>query len=290
MNKLKTTIIWVMAFVITLGIAKYQRTTGPTYPVDGEVSLGGHAISYSLKRTQGGDGDHTVKIELPDLSKEQWVEQIEGVVFWKHYKLDEPTRAIKMQLGGGVTEDGCYLSADLPHQPPAGKLEYQVKLMLDSEEVIFPEEAPVIRFKGAVPVGILLPHILMMFGALLVGMQTSISAFFGLKIKTKAMVTLGMIVVGGLILGPIVQKYAFGAYWTGWPLGGDWTDNKTAVMALGWIIALWMMRGRRGEQRGRWWVVAATVVMFAVYMIPHSTRGSELDYSAMPADSLEQVE
>jgi len=279
-----------MAFVITLSIAKYQRTTGPTYPVDGEVSLSTHTISYSLKRTHGGKTDHTVKIELPDLAKEPWVERLEGVVFWKRYKLDEPTRAIKMQLGGYVIYEGCYLKADLPHQPPAGKLEYKVKLILDGDEVFIPNEPAVIRFKGAVPIEVLLPHIIMMFGALLVGMQTSISAFFGQKIKTKAWVTLGLILVGGLIFGPIVQKYAFGAYWTGWPLGEDWTDNKTAVMALGWIIAVWRMRGRRGEQRGRWWVVAATVVMFVVYLIPHSTRGSELDYSAMPADSLEQVE
>jgi len=29
------------------------------------------------------------------------------------------------------------------------------------------------------------------------------------------------------------------------------------------------------------------VLMFVVYLIPHSMRGSELDYSALPADSLE---
>lgn len=304
---MKTTIVWVLAFVITVAIAKYQRTTGPTYPVDGDVSLAGHEIPYDLKRTHGGETDHTVKIELPDLSKEQWVERIEGVVYWKRYKFDEPTKAVKMQLGDSLTTKESllqkllriifkksdpemvheyYLQANLPHQPPAGKLEYQVKLMLDAEEVIFPEEAVVIRFKGAVPIGVLLPHIIMLFGALLVGMQAFLSVFFGLKVKTKAWVTFWLILIGGLIFGPIVQKYAFGAFWTGWPLGEDWTDNKTAVMAIGWIVALWKMRGRKGEKLGRRWVIFATIVMFAVYLIPHSMHGSELDYSAMPTDSL----
>ena len=41
--------------------------------------------------------------------------------------------------------------------------------------------------------------------------------------------TLGL---GGMILGPIVQKYAFGAYWTGIPFGHDLTDAKNLVDAL----------------------------------------------------------
>jgi len=60
-------------------------------------------------------------------------------------------------------------------------------------------------------------------------------------------------------------------------------------MALGWLAAVWVMRGRDGGKRGRWWVIAATVLMFTVYMIPHSLRGSELDCSAMPPDSLEKI-
>ncbi len=287
MKILRIISLWLLALLLTLSIAIYQKKTGPTNPVTGKIELGSHTIHYDLKRTHGGDTDHTVKIELPDLAEEQWVERIEGVVFWKHYKLDEPTRAIKMRLGDYMTEEGCYLRADLPHQPPAGKLEYQVKLTLDDEEVLFPKEAAVIRFKGAVPDWALFPHAFMMFLALFVGMQALLAALFGMKVKKQAWITLGLIVVGGLIFGPIVQKYAFGAFWTGWPFGEDLTDNKTAVMAIGWLIAILKLRGEDGEKRGRWWVVAATALMFVVFMIPHSMRGSELDYSTLPADSLE---
>ena len=44
--------------------------------------------------------------------------------------------------------------------------------------------------------------------------------------------------IGGMILGPIVQKYAFGEYWTGFPYGGDFTDNKMLIMWLAWAIAM----------------------------------------------------
>ncbi|MDP8241303.1 MAG: hypothetical protein P9X24_19620 [Candidatus Hatepunaea meridiana] len=263
--------------VITLGIARYQRKTGPTYPVSGKTQLGQNQITYNLKRTHGGMDNHQVRIEIPDPS-------IEGYVLWKYYKLDKPAKITKMNL------DGMELYAELPHQPPAGKLEYQVKLTHNGDNVIMPPDEPaVIRFKGHVPKGVLLPHVFMMFAALLIGMQATLSALFGLKIKTKAWVTLGLIAVGGLIFGPIVQKYAFGAFWTGWPLGEDWTDNKTAIMALGWIAAVWALRGKDGEKRGRWWVVAATILMFTIYLIPHSMHGSELDYSSLPADSLAKI-
>jgi hypothetical protein len=81
---------------------------------------------------------------------------------------------------------------------------------------------------------------------------------------------------GGFVLGPVVQKFAFGAYWTGWPFGGDWTDNKTLAALVAWLVA-WAIC--------RWWprfqrpaVLFAAIVMFAVYLIPHSIHGSELDW------------
>jgi hypothetical protein len=98
-------------------------------------------------------------------------------------------------------------------------------------------------------------------------------------------ITLGLMTVGGMILGPIVQKYAFGAFWTGFPWGYDLTDNKTLIMCLVWIGACavlgWKPRTPTPTWRGRLAVLAAAVVMTGVYLIPHSLRGSELDYSAV---------
>jgi hypothetical protein len=86
--------------------------------------------------------------------------------------------------------------------------------------------------------------------------------------------------VGGLALGPVVQKYAFDAYWTGWPFGQDLTDNKTAAAFLAWLAA-WRY-APRSEHPVRW-VVGAALITLAVFLIPHSVLGSQLDYSKMDA-------
>jgi len=66
--------------------------------------------------------------------------------------------------------------------------------------------------------------------------------------------------------------------WSGFPLGHDLTDNKTLVAMIGWLIALFMMR--RGKP-ARGWVLAASILLLVVFLIPHSLLGSELDYSKM---------
>ena len=82
--------------------------------------------------------------------------------------------------------------------------------------------------------------------------------------------------LGGLILGPVVQKYAFDALWTGWPFGHDLTDNKTLVAFIFWAIALFKLIK---DKKHRTWVLIATAALIAVYLIPHSVLGSEIDYT-----------
>jgi hypothetical protein len=86
-------------------------------------------------------------------------------------------------------------------------------------------------------------------------------------------ITLMLLIIGGFILGPVVQKFSFGQFWTGWPLGKDLTDNKV-VFALIPFIAAWLLRKK---SYGRWLAVLAAAVMLAVYLIPHSMNGSQMD-------------
>jgi len=91
--------------------------------------------------------------------------------------------------------------------------------------------------------------------------------------------------LGGLVLGPFVQKAAFGHYWTGFPWGYDLTDNKTLLMWGVWVLAALVAgpKPRRREGWSRAAVLAATLAMAVVYLIPHSMRGSQLDYSKVKA-------
>jgi len=89
--------------------------------------------------------------------------------------------------------------------------------------------------------------------------------------------SLGFLIPGGFILGPLVQKFAFDAYWTGWPFGGDWTDNKTLAALVAWLVAWFICRSWPRFERIA--VLFASIVMLGVYLIPHSIHGSELDWS-----------
>jgi hypothetical protein len=57
------------------------------------------------------------------------------------------------------------------------------------------------------------------------------------------------------------------------------TDNKTAVAFIFWLVALYML-WKNPEKRG--WALVAAIVLFLVYMIPHSMLGSEIDHTALP--------
>jgi len=136
----------------------------------------------------------------------------------------------------------------------------------------------VIRFKGAVPDYILIPHIILMFTAMLFSTRTGIEALIkGRQTYLYTTITLITLFLGGLVLGPMVQFHAFGDAWTGWPVGGDLTDNKTLVAFIFWLIAFFRIRKSR---ENRVWVIIAAVVLLAVYLIPHSALGSEYNYES----------
>lgn len=262
---MKNAALWLLAFLITASSAVYQRKTGPTNPQHGKVDLNGTQISYMLLRSHGGPFDCAVRVKVPS-------PEVQGQLSFKRLKTTDPWETQPM------TRDGNELVGILPHQSPAGKLEYKVILSREGKEISLTGEEPVIiRFKGAVPDWLLIPHIAVMFLAMLFSTRAGIEA---LRKKSNprrlALWTLALLFIGGMILGPLVQKYAFGVLWTGIPFGHDLTDNKTLIALFGWVAAV--VAGRKGRP-ARGWVLGASILLLAVYLIPHSLLGSELDYS-----------
>ncbi|HEX7493951.1 MAG TPA: hypothetical protein VF346_07015, partial [Bacteroidales bacterium] len=84
-----------------------------------------------------------------------------------------------------------------------------------------------------------------------------------------------LLIAGGMILGPVVQYYAFGDLWTGVPFGWDLTDNKTLIGLLFWIAAVLM--NRKSEKPI--YTILAAVMLLIIFSIPHSLFGSQLNYS-----------
>ncbi|MCD6192040.1 MAG: hypothetical protein J7L26_01055 [Candidatus Aminicenantes bacterium] len=261
---MRQSLIWIVALIITLGAAIYQRLTGPTYPIRGSVEINNCQIRYKLLRSHDTTGDYQIRLKTcsPEIS---------GYVLYKRYKTNDPwTKA-------PLVSNNEFLTASLPVQPAAGKIAYRVILTTPGKETsLTGEKVIVLRFKGPVPSIIMIPHIIIMFLAMLFSTRAGLEA---LRPKSNprrlALWTLGLLVLGGLVFGPLVQYYAFGAFWTGFPFGYDLTDNKTLIALLAWIAAV--IAGR-GGQPARKWVLSASIIMLLIYLIPHSLFGSELKY------------
>ena len=267
----RTVLFWILSFVITLASGFYQRVTGPSYPIDGEAEFENHQLRYQFHRSHPEESDHTV--QLREASG-----QASAVLQWRRHGTGETWREVSMGRSGDT------LQAVLPLQPPAGKLDYRVQLRGSRDTLMLPGGDPVtIRFTSEVPIVILILHVIAMFSGMLLSTRTGLEALapapeFGRLVPW----TLGILLIGGFLLGPIMQKYAFGEFWTGWPFGHDLTDNKTLVAILAWVGAAIAVRRRHSA---RTWVIVAAIVTLVIFLIPHSLLGSEFDYGSVDAPS-----
>jgi hypothetical protein len=263
----KASVRFALALAITLASAVWQRRSGPSYPIRGRVELGGASVDLTLTRTHGGPGDQPVRLAVADAA-------VAGTVSYRRHPTSDPWTVLPM------AREGSDLVAALPHQPPAGKLEYQVSLSKGPDLAIFPPRPAVTRFKGDVPAAVLVPHILCMFLAMLLSTAAGLAALAGAPTRRLALATLALVAVGGFVLGPIVQKAAFDAYWTGVPFGWDLTDNKTLVAGIFWAAAVLVRRPGGDPRVVRAAILAASLATLLVFAIPHSTWGSEIRWEA----------
>ena len=265
----KRWLFWILAVVITLGTAWYQRQTGPSNPkkvrFDGKILSCPRSMRTEITPEQAmGDWEKLNKSSVLTLRATSGADV---AIFYKRVRSQDNWEKVTGEVDGNGR-----IKFTLPSQPPAGKLAYYVTV----NGAPFSKEEPiVVRFRNNVPAWALIPHVLFMFAVMLLSTFCGFLALWNdVGWKKYARLTLAALIVGGLLLGPIVQKYAFGVYWSGWPLGEDFTDTKTLLAALFWVVAL-MCYGRKP---GRWIAVAAAVALLAIYSIPHSTSGSEFNY------------
>ncbi len=284
--------LWLLAIIITVAAVLYQRATGPTYPFKGSLTTNNLEYKYKLIRTHETTAEAIVtlpKVESSDFSAN---------LHYKRYQTQDSLTVIPFSRVILEPEVGFLVDlfpslkrksdeafgANLPVQAAAGKMEYFLTGSINGESFRIPEEGQdnvLLRYKNSVPSNVLVPHIFLMFFAILFGMRAAISALFDVPTMRKWVIVsfIGMS-IGGMVLGPIVQKYAFGEYWTGFPYGGDFTDNKMLIMWLAWVIALAVIgfKPKKKEKISRIVVLIAAMVMTVVYLIPHSMGGSTLDY------------
>lgn len=261
-------LLWVLAFFVTLVTAVFQRMTGPSYPVRGKVAIDAQELAFRLPRSHGGEGDAQVRLLVPEAN-------VQGTMELRRFHSRDPWSQQPLERAGE------YLVGRIPHQPPAGKVMYRILLSKNADDpAALTSEPVVIRFRADVPAFVLIPHIVLMFAAMFLSTRTGLEALLGgSRIYKLTLWSIVLLFLGGLVGGPLVQKYAFDAFWTGWPVGPDLTDNKTAAAFIFWLIALWRIKK---NARPRAWAVAASLVLLAIFLTPHSLLGSELDYTRPP--------
>jgi hypothetical protein len=278
---MKRTLVWILAALITLAAAYYQRKTGPTYPIRISVSLNDTIYKLKLIRSIEIGGRSEVKLSIRDTS-------VKAILYFKRFRTNDdymksvfsykvyPVHSFLMNKVFKMTEDAG-LFADVPTQPPAGKLQYYIEIAgHNGTQTIMKETPVIIRFKDIVPGYILIPHILLMFIAMLFSTTTGLMSIFKVpEYRKYGIWTLVLLTAGGIILGPVVQKYAFGDLWTGFPFGLDITDNKTLIAFIFRLFAVIM---NYKKERPVYMAIASAVLLL-VYSIPHSLFGSEFDYA-----------
>jgi hypothetical protein len=264
----KNWIIWVLGIIISLSSMVYQRLTGPTYEKKAEVNIEGKDYSFDLIRSAENHEDAKIELELDG--------KLEARLYYRKHQNNQEVSDEFTKVEFKKVE-GKYI-AFLPKQPMAGKLFYYIEIESENNIYRLPEEeGVVIRFKGFTPRYILFPHILFMIFAMLFSNVAGLYVIFRKENYRVVMyIALATLIVGGMILGPAVQYYAFGDWWTGIPFGWDLTDNKTLFALIFWIIAF----ATNYKKKRPVWVLVAAIVMLLVYLIPHSMFGSELDYSS----------
>lgn len=258
MRKSIIAIFWVLAVILTLSTSIYQRKTGPTNPKKTTITV--NNIDYKLSFPRSATAtDNTITLNITDTN-------VKAQLIYREYPTNKEYSKIDFQNNGEA------ITANLPVQPNAGKLEYYI---LVNEEVLFEADPLILRFKGDVPAGVLIPHIIFMFTSMLFASYGLLLAIANKKnVARYVLLTILTLVIGGFVFGPIVQKYAFGVYWSGFPLGFDLTDNKTLIALVLLLLNIPLLR----KKALRYTAMIAFLGMITIFCIPHSLRGSEFNH------------
>jgi hypothetical protein len=253
---------WALAILITLLAIIYQHITGPTNDKKVQIIIDSREYWFNLVRSHGGKFDCPVTLQIPD-------KQVTGELYYRKYPTKDEWSFTEMNRHDDM------LSGSLPNLPPASKYEYKIILKKGNQSFsVNNNESVIIRFKGDVPAVVLVPHIILMFLAMLLSNLAGIMALFNNpRFWHFTRLTFWTLLIGGLVFGPLVQWYAFGEAWAGVPFGWDLTDNKTLIAFFFWLLAYCMNRKKEKPAI----TIMAACIMLIIFSIPHSMYGSQLD-------------
>jgi hypothetical protein len=275
-------LLWFAAAALTIACFVFQNRTGPTYPLEGTFETGKGPVGFKFLRSE------EIGTGLSIMLRDPVPAGVAAKVRFRRFKSNDAWSETPMQPGvfrvshRGSVEEISGVGATLPSlKERAGKYEYYV--IVDGgagSRSVTGERAIYARYKAPVPRAVLLVHILIVFLSMTLALRTGLEALRGGETRRLVWATVASLVAGAFVMGPVVQKYAFGVWWSGVPFGWDWTDNKVLVELAAWLLAAGLGASSRHARWARAAVIFATVVTLAIYFIPHSIFGSEFDYTS----------
>jgi len=275
-------LLWFAAAALTLACFVFQNRTGPTYPLEGTFETGRGPVGFKFLRSE------EIGTGLQIMFRDPVPAGVTAKIRFRRFKSNDAWSEMPMQPGAfrfsrrGAVEEIRGVGATLPSlKERAGKYEYFV--IVDGaagSRSVTGERAIYARYKAPVPHAVLLVHIVIVFLSMTLALRTGLEALRAGEMQQLVWATVASLLAGAFVMGPVVQKYAFGVWWSGVPFGWDWTDNKVLVELGAWLLAAFLGVSGRPARWTRAAVIFATVVTLAVYFIPHSIFGSEFDYTS----------
>ncbi len=180
--------------------------------------------------------------------------------------------------------------ANLPSLNKGEKLKYSFVLLRDGKRILrvpADEQFYLVKYKGNISTPVLGLHILFMFFAFFFMSEVLVGALsillYGEEIGYTIRMTriaLSCLFIGGWPLGFILNYQRFGPVWEGFPFGWDITDNKTQIIFLFWLVAIFLVRGSffgRGDEHDligkkqyAYVVIICFLITVGLYLVPHS--------------------
>ena len=117
----KPVFYWIIAIVITLSAAVYQRMTGPTYPKRFNIEYNGSEYKVKLPRSHVSTSVCPVELKIP-------AENLNAKLKYKRYPSNDEWTAIVFESIDNK------LIAEIPNQEAAGKILYQVSIFDGNDE------------------------------------------------------------------------------------------------------------------------------------------------------------
>jgi hypothetical protein len=274
-----------LAFLLTIVFLIFSRKTAAVRSVYETIQQHGISIEHNTVPKQVGDEIPVISARVEGASEVRLV-----------YKIGEEGEYTSVEMIPVPGEENIF-TASIPWHPKAVKAWYYLEAagLRDEGEVkvVLPEKksgqvSPVrLKFEGVVPAYIVIPHVLCIFAAIFFAILTVFSAI-DLKRGTGTLkksvklcgATAFLLFLGFFPFGWAMNYFAFGVLWEAFPFGRDVTDNKSQIMILFWLVALFLVKGTlwgKGDSRNlvsgsgyATWVFVSFIATLLILAIPHS--------------------